>query len=101
MGGIAAAAAVDKPGVPVRTVAPDLVDQHLQPERMGPCEKPVEIGKRAEYRVDTAVIGDVVAEILHRRREERRQPDSIDAEHSNMLEAPLDPREIANTVAVR
>ena len=40
----------------------------------------VEVGEVAEERVDVAVVGDVVAEVGHRRRVERREPDGVDAE---------------------
>ena len=40
----------------------------------------VEIGERAEERIDVGVVGDVVAEVLHRRGEEGREPDRVDAE---------------------
>jgi len=56
----------------VATVRIDLVDQHLEPERMGARDQGIEIGERAEDRVDVAIIGHVIAEIEHRRGEERR-----------------------------
>ena len=57
-----------------------LVDDHLEAERVGLGDQRVEIGERAEQRIDVAVVGDVVAEILHRRGEEGREPDRVDAE---------------------
>ena len=44
----------------------------------------VEIGERAEHRIDVAIVGDVVAEILHRRGEEGRDPDRVDAERGDI-----------------
>ena len=40
----------------------------------------VEVGERAEERVDVAVVGDVVAGVALRRGVERREPDRVDAE---------------------
>ena len=45
----------------VRGMAPDLVDQHLQAEPMGPVQQYVEILERAEHRVHGDVVGYVVA----------------------------------------
>ena len=38
----------------------------------------VEIGERPEERIDVAVVRDVVAEVGHGRRIERRDPDGVD-----------------------
>ena len=40
----------------------------------------VEVRERAEHRVDVAVVGDVVAEVGHRRGEDRAEPDPLDLE---------------------
>jgi hypothetical protein len=52
--------------MPVGGVAPDLVDQHFQPQRMGAGQQRVEIFQRAEDRVHAGVVRHVVAEILLR-----------------------------------
>ena len=57
-----------------------LVDDHLEAEPVRLGDQRVEIVERAEHRIDVAIVGDVVAEILHRRLEEGRQPDRVDAE---------------------
>ena len=85
----------------VRGVRIDLVDDDLQPERMRARDQRVEIGERAEDRIDVAIIGDVIAEILHRRGEEGRQPDRVDAEAGDIIEMRGDPRQVADPVAVR
>ena len=69
---VAAGPALGKPGVLVRRVGIDLIDHHFQPARMGRRDQRVEMLQRAEDRIDRAVIGHVIAEILHRRGEERR-----------------------------
>ena len=63
-------------------------------------QQAIERGEITEDRRDIAVIGNVVTEIGHRRRKDRGEPDRIDAQRSDMIEAPFDPGEIADTVAV-
>ena len=43
-------------------------------------EQPVEVGERAEHRVDVLVVADVVAVVVLRRAVDRRQPHDVDAE---------------------
>ncbi len=61
----------------------------------------VEIGKRAEQRIDIAIIGNVVAHIRHWRGEEGRKPDSIDTERSDVWQALGHAGKIAIAVACR
>src|SRR5437899_5483454 len=63
-------------------------------------EQAFEIGHRAEQRIDLAIVGDVVAEIRHRRLEERRNPDRIDAKSRDVVELGHDARQIADAVAI-
>src|SRR5262245_4028174 len=63
-------------------------------------DQPVEIGKRAENRIDGTVIGHVIAEIGHRREEDRRDPDCIDAESRKMIEPRGDAIEIPDAIAI-
>ena len=51
----------------VRRVARDEVDDHADVPAMRLGDEAVEIGDRAEDRVDVGVIRDVVAEVGHRR----------------------------------
>jgi len=55
----------------VRTVRINLIDDDLEAQSVGARRQGVEIGQGPEDRVDTAIVGDVVAEVLHRRTEER------------------------------
>ena len=64
----------------VAGVARHEVDHHLEPEPVRLGQQGVEIGERAEQGVDGAVVGDVVAVVLHRRLEEGRDPDRVDAQ---------------------
>ena len=61
----------------------------------------VEVGERAEDRIDVAVVGDVVAEVGHGRGVEGRDPDGVDAEGGEVVEAGEDAGEVADAVAVR
>ena len=72
----------------------------LSPSAVRAGDQRVEIGQRAEDRIDLAIIGDVVAEILHRRGEEGRHPDRVDAQVGDMVESRGDARQIADAVAV-
>ena len=56
------------------------VDDHAQAEAVGALEHRVEVGERAEQRVDVAVVGHVVAGVGLRRAVERREPHGVDAE---------------------
>ena len=51
-------------------------------------------------RVDVEVVGDVVAEVGHRRAVERRQPDRLGAELREVVEARGDAAQVADAVAV-
>ena len=98
---VARGAAFDEPVMRVGRVRINLVDQQFEAERMRARDQRVEIRQRAENRIDIAIIGDVVAEILHRRSEEGRNPDRIDAELGDMVEPAGNAGQIADPVAVR
>ncbi len=100
LGVVAAAAALLEPRMAVRGMRVHLIDDHPQPEPMGFGQQAVEVGEGAEHRVDVAVVGDVVAEVLHRRGEERRQPDAVDAETGDIRELAGDAGEITDAVTV-
>ncbi len=86
--------------MPVRRVVGHPVDDHAQTETVGFVEKGVEVGQRAEDRVDVAVVGDVIAEVGHGRREERREPHRVDPEPDQVGEMGADAVEVADAVAV-
>ncbi len=60
----------------------------------------VEVGQRAERRVDAAVVADVVAVVVLRRRVDRREPHDVDAEALEVVEVPGDAHEVADAVTV-
>jgi hypothetical protein len=61
------------------------------PAIVQPRRSAVEVGEGAEHRVDVAVVGDVVAEVGHRRAVDRRQPDRVDPEPREVVEPIDDP----------
>ena len=89
-----------EPGMLVGGVRDDRIDHHAQAEPMRLVDQRVEIGQRAEHRIDVAIVGDVVAEILHRRLEEGRDPDRVGAERRRCAAAADDALEVADAVAV-
>ena len=93
-------AALDEPRVLVGGVVGHPVEQHADVARVGVGEQAVEGGEVAEQRVDVAVVGDVVAEVGHRRAVDRRQPERVDAEPLQVVEARAHALEVADAVAV-
>ena len=67
---------------------------------MGLHEEVVEICQRAEARIDVAIVGNVIAEINHRRRVNGRDPDRFDAKADKIVEPPRYPSEVAYAVVV-
>ena len=92
--------AFGEPGMLVGRMRDHLVDDDLEPQRMGLLHQVVEILQRAESGVDIAIVGDVVAEVAHGRGEYRRQPDGVNAQIGNIVEATGDTHQIANAIAV-
>ena len=60
-----------------------------------------ELPGAAEPWVDGVVIGDVVPVVTVRRLLERRQPEGVDAEALEVIEAVAEAREVSASVAVR
>ena len=77
------------------------VDNHADAAAMRLREQAIEGGEIAELRMDSAVVADVVAPVVERRRVDRVQPDRIDAERAQIVEMRGDAVEIADAVAVR
>ncbi|EGE59994.1 hypothetical protein RHECNPAF_1760086 [Rhizobium etli CNPAF512] len=95
-----AGAALHEPGVLIGAVRDDQIDHHADAEAMSLRDHCVEVHQRAEDRIDILIIGNVVTEIAHRRGEEGRDPDRIDAEACHMRQAGSDALEVADAVAV-
>jgi len=77
------------------------VDDDAEPERVRPRDQGVERGEVAEERVDTAMVGDVVAVVGLGRRVERGEPDGVGPEAGDGVEVRCEAREVADPVAVR
>src|SRR5207248_6893509 len=90
-----------EPGVPVRGVVDDEVDQDANAATVGLVHEFDKVPARAEARIDAEVVGDVVPVVAARRRLERREPDRVDAEALEVVEPPAQPFEVAAAVAVR
>ena len=89
-----------EPCVLVRCMRIHLVDDDFQAEAVSLGDDRVEIFESAEARVDAAIIGDVVSEILHRRGEEGRYPDTVDAQFGDVIEPFDDAAKVADPVGV-
>ena len=57
------------------------------------------MAQAAVARVDAAIVGDVVAVVAVGRRHERRQPDDVDPEGVEVLDAAREAGEVARAVA--
>ena len=77
------------------------VEHDTDPARLCLADESIDILHCAEARVDGAVVGDIVAAIVLRRDEERREPEEVDAEFLQIVEFRGDARQIAESVAVR
>ncbi len=97
---LARAAAGDEPGMLVRGVVRHQIEDQFEAGRMRGRYQRVEILHRAEQRIDVDVIGNVIAEIGHRRRKDRRQPDSVNAEVLQIGQPVDDPLDIADPVGI-
>src|SRR5262245_34761331 len=63
-------------------------------------QKCIEITQGTEDRIDVGVIADIVAEIGHWRRIDRRNPDGVHAEPLQIVEFAPNADEITNAIAV-
>jgi hypothetical protein len=84
------------PSVPVKTVSELIGYAKVSSGKINMASG----GIGSENRIDVHVIGDVITEIRHRRRENRRKPDCIHAELGDIGQAPDDPAQISYSVPV-
>ena len=89
-----------KPRVLVRCMAQHQIDHHFQPKGRGSVNHCIKIRERPEHRVHIAVIGHIIAKILHRRSEKRRNPNRVDPKRGDIRQALHDAQQIADTVPV-
>ena len=93
-------AALDEPWMLVRGVIGHEVEQNLEPPPMGLRQQVVEVCQAAEAWIYIAIVGNVIAEINHRRRVNGRDPDRLDPKADKIVEPLLYPFEVAYTVVV-
>src|SRR6478672_861334 len=96
-----ARSALDEPGMLVRCVVGHKIKDHFEIEGVSLCDQALAIGNRAEERIDVTVIGDVIAEVDHRRWVEWADPDGVNTERCKVGKPPANAVEIAHAVAVR
>ena len=89
-----------EPGVLDGGVTGDQIEQHVDPALARGDHQRIEVTQGAERRVDTLVVGNVVAEVVHRRGIEGRDPQGVDPEPTQVVEPRLDPGKIPDSVAV-
>ena len=81
-----------------------MVEHHVEEDadvvRFGGGEEAIEVGEGAVLGVDGGVVGDVVAEVDLRGRIHGGDPDGVDAEGLEVVEARGDAVEVADAVAV-
>ncbi len=89
-----------EPGVLVGGVVDHEVEDQLDPARVGAGQQRVEVGEGAERRIDVAVVGDVVAGVVLRRRIDGGEPDHVNAEGGDVVEPRRDAGQVADAVPV-
>ncbi len=93
-------AALNEPGMLVRGVIGNQVENELQVVGVRGRHQRIEIRERAEQRIDPDIVGNVVAEIHHRRGKDRRQPQRLNAELAQIRQPLDDTTEVADAVAI-
>ena len=89
-----------EPRVLVGGVVDHQVHEQLHAARVHGGQQPVEVGQRAEGRVDVLVVADVVPAVVLRGRVDRRQPQHVHPEVAQVVQPRLDPAEVPDAVAV-
>ena len=88
----------------VGCVIQDEVHDDADAAAVGFCRETIEVLERSETRIDGAVIHDIIAEVMHGRGIERRQPDGIDVQRVGrafqVIQPADDAREVADPVPV-
>jgi hypothetical protein len=75
------------------------VDQHAHAALLAGVRQLDEITQRPVAGIDRVMVGDVVAVVLAGRFLERHEPDRVDAQPVEVIEAPLQALEVADAVA--
>ena len=100
IGRILVAPRLAKPGMLVRGVVDDEIDDDADAALLAAMGEFDEVAERAVARIDAVIVRDVVAVVPAGRRLERHQPDRGDAEPVQIVQPPQQALEIADAVAV-
>ena len=79
----------------------DQVDDQSHVPRLDRCQHPVEVGHGAELLHHLAIVANVVSVVGVRRIVVRRQPDHVDAQLLQIVQARRDALQVADPIAVR
>ncbi len=93
-------AAFEKPCVTVGGVVGHKIEDDPQAARVSFFQQPVEVSQGAENRIHVTVVGDVVAEVLHRGRVERTDPDRVHTQPLEVVKPGENSRQITDPVAI-
>src|ERR1700730_16494520 len=94
------ASCVAKPGMGIRGVIDDEIDNDANASLPAAVSEFHEVTERAVSRIDTIMVGDVVTVVLARRRLKRHQPDRGHSQPVQIVEAPYQPLEVADAVPI-
>ena len=83
-----------------RRVVGNEVNDDPQTQGMSVADKLIDVGKRAERRVDVAIVHDVIARVRLRRGIERVQPDRVDAQVAKVRQPGPDAGQVPDPIAV-
>ena len=89
-----------EPGVLVRGVVDDEVDDDADAALLAAMGEFDEVAERAVARIDAVIVRDVVTVVLAGRGLERHQPDRGDAEPVQIIQPPQQALEVADAVAI-
>ena len=77
------------------------IENDPQAARVRGLKECVEVGERAEKRVDGAIVADVIPKVPHRRGKDGGNPNCIYPEADQVLKPLRYPLEIADTIRIR
>jgi hypothetical protein len=89
-----------EPRVLVGEMVRDEVDRYSDPPCVRGGNQRVEVGNRAEYRVDIGRVRNVVPAVCARRRVERAEPQGVDSELLQIVQPIPKPDQVAEAIAV-
>ena len=89
-----------KPGVARARMADHQINQNFESQSVSFGQEGAKIVKSSEQGIDVAIVRNVIAKILHRRFEERRNPQGVHAERGYGAEFGANAGKIADPVAV-